>query len=92
MLTASQIHRYGIAATYDSYASTEQLFSNGGLDPVLSAENMAYDIYQGGYFDISVAIGPNGTCVTQIILFRKKEGYDLYKADNITVFDQKEIK
>lgn len=91
MLTATLIARYGIAATYDSYAAADELFSGEGNDPVLSAENMAYDISHGGYFDITVAICPDGKCVTQVIIFRNKMGYDKYKYDNITLFDQKGI-
>ena len=91
MLTATLIYRYGIAATYDSYAAADELFSGGGNDPVLSAENMAYDIAVGGYFDVTVAVCPNGTVVTQVIIFRNKVGYDKYLRDGIVLFDQKGI-
>lgn len=91
MMTASQIFKYGIAATFDNHSAVDELFSGDGNDPSLAAENLAYDVAEGGYWDISVAIGANGTCVTQILIFRNKEGYEAYKKDGVTIFDQKEI-
>ena len=91
MLTASQIARYSIAATYDSYAAIDELFSGEGNDPCLSAENLAYDVAGGCFFDVSVAISPKNVCCTQIVVFRTKQGYERYRRDNITIFDQKEI-
>lgn len=92
MLTASQIARYSIAeASFDSYEAIDQLFSNQWNDPVQRAENLAHDVSGGCYFDISVAIAPNNVCVTQIIVFRTKQGYERYLRDGIKVFDQKEL-
>ena len=91
MLTASQIARYSIAATYDSYAAVDELCSGEGNDPSLSAENLAYDLSKGCFFDISVAIAPEHKVVTQIIVFRTKQGYERYLRDGIKIFDQKEL-
>lgn len=91
MLTATHIKRYGILATYDRYCSIDKLFSSHSHDPYIEAEEMAYELSRGGNYDISVAIGADGKCVTQIILFRDKRGYELYVRDGITIFEHKEI-
>ena len=91
MLTASHIARYSIIGIYDSYAATDELFSNSGNDPYMSAENYAFDTSNGGFWDITVGIGADGKCVTQTILFKNKMGYDKYKYENVLLFEHKEF-
>jgi len=91
MLNSSHILRYGIIGIYDSYAATDELFSNEGNDPYMSAENYAFDISKGGFWNITVGIGADGKCVTQTILFDNKLGYERFKRDNVLIFEHKEI-
>ena len=97
MLTPTLITRYGIATThdvpmtYDRITTIDKLFSGGDGDPVNEAANLAYDLAEGAYWDITVAICGEGKCVTQIIVFRDKLGFERYKRDQVTLFDQKEL-
>jgi len=91
MLTPTLITRYGIAATYDRITSMDRIFSGHDHDPINEAENLACDIAEGCFWDITVAICGEGKCVTQIIVFKDKLGYERYKRDKVTLFDQKEI-
>lgn len=91
MLTVSLIHKYGIVATHNTYSAIDELFSNLWNDPYQRAENLAYDIAEGLFFDVSVAICDEGKCICQSVIFRTREGYEKYKQDGIVLFDQKEI-
>jgi len=91
MLTPDDIVKYGIIGTWDRYSAVDDLFSNSEHDPYLCALMEAEYTAAGHKFDISVALGPKGKCVTQIIVFRSKEGYERYVRDGITIFDHKEI-
>ena len=61
MLTASHIKRYGITATYDRYSKIDRLFSETSLDPYVEAELFAFEMTKSDYYDISIAIGADGS-------------------------------
>lgn len=95
--------RYGIVGVWDTYASIDCLFSgnegyteSGGepiftglRDPMLDVDRLIGDI-GAVYYDVTVAICPNGKCVIQVIQFRTKIGFDKYKHDGITIFDDRQ--
>ena len=39
------------------------------------------------WWDATYAIRPNGVVIAQLIVFRTKNGYDKYKYDGVTLFD-----
>ena len=39
------------------------------------------------WWDATYAIHPNGMVIAQLIIFRTKNGYDKYKYDGVTLFD-----
>ena len=39
------------------------------------------------WWDATYAIRPNGMVIAQLIIFRTKNGYDKYKYDGVTLFD-----
>ena len=91
MLTSTHIHRYGILHCFDSYSAIDSLFSGENSDPCWSVSEGNDKFLKNEYWELAVAIAPNGTCVIQTIVFRDKLGYERYKRDEATIFDQKGI-
>lgn len=91
MLTAAHIYRYKIIGIYDSYAAIDELFSGNYTDPYFGRYNNNNENLKGVLFDLVVAIGADGKCVIQTILFKNKMGYDRYKRENVLLFEHKEI-
>lgn len=99
MITSSQVEKYGIVMFADIYSRIDHLFSGGKdfgedgnetwLDPIEGA-HMDAGRMDAQFYDVNVAICPNGTCIVQIVVFRSKEKYELYKADNVILFNHTE--
>ncbi len=105
-LTSTLISRYRIANTWDRVGKFDFLFrgticealkkENGNIlygfnpDPFMDAQVDAFSFAEGKPYSITCAIGPNGTVVTQVIVFRDKDGFEQYERDGITIFDNKE--
>lgn len=94
MITATDIHKYGIENMWQTTASINDLFSGSMNDPSLAAEDMA--VQNGPWYDIGYAIGGLGfniggsTVVVQVTMFKTREGLERYREDGIVLFDERE--
>lgn len=82
--------KYHIKGTYNSYyREIEYLFSGYVLDPEFQMEaNVEAENIK--YWDVVYAFGPRNTVMTQMIIFKDKEGYDNYIKDGIVIFEDKQ--
>ena len=86
MITPTLIYRYSIELYVSTECSFEELFSGSWKDGSLFVEERAFD--EGAkWWDATHAIRPNGMVIAQLIIFRTKNGYDKYKYDGVTLFD-----
>lgn len=96
MLTAEISHKYKIDGCYDLIASIDWLYSETEFDPDIIAR---MDAMEQGWlndrngkempYDTVPAISADGKLVMQVIVFKDYEGYTLYLADGVTVFDDR---
>ena len=86
MITPTLIYRYSIELYVSTECSLADLFSGSWKDGSLFVEERAFD--EGAkWWDATYAIRPNGMVIAQLIIFRTKNGYDKYKYDGVTLFD-----
>ncbi len=88
MLTSSDILKYGIVSTWDTYASIDDLFSGSINDPWLSADQNS-DYIGVKWYDISLAICADGKCIVQVLAFKDKAGLYRYIEDGKLIFNHK---
>lgn len=90
MLTASIITKYGITNTWEWVQSADDLFSGTDYDPSLAAENYAYEMCNGQYYDIVYAFNVTYFTDTNIMSGHVNNGHKLNVICQIIVFKNKD--
>lgn len=85
MITPTDIKRYGIASIETSFFAIDDLFSGSINDPSLEAEIFAHA--RCACYDVVYIIMQGGKLAVQLIFFRNKSGYDLYKQEDVLLFN-----
>lgn len=85
------LKEYGIVNVWNMEASVDYLFSCSEMDPMFWAQSdgstLALDKRDNQLpFDVTAAIGPNGTVITQILVFEDSDAHAEYISRGITIF------